>query len=105
MSLCLELGIVLIEVSVDFINVAIFLDCILNEHAQVKLECYYSGVSIDCGKPHDRFGYKRHHHIGFPIDDGFIVLFIGMQSCFDLFGEATVETAPHLFIVLCCLIF
>ncbi len=33
LSSCIELGIVLIEVSVDFINVAILIDCILHKLA------------------------------------------------------------------------
>eukprot|EP00804_Cyclotella_cryptica_P025737 CCRYP_002935-RA/>CCRYP_002935-RA protein AED:0.21 eAED:0.21 QI:163/1/1/1/0.33/0/4/437/175 len=98
----LELGIVVVEVSVNLVDVAIFSDCIKSQLAEIDPECGNSCLAVEGGKPHDSFVHEWCDGFCFAIDNEFIVLTIGKQSCFGLLSEAVVQTAPHLLVVLCC---
>ena len=90
-----ELREILIEISVNLVNISIVFDCTLHKFAQIGAES---------GQSHEDLVNELCHHLGFPAHKDIIILFIGMECCFGLFGEAAVQTTPHLFVVLCHLL-
>ena len=86
----------------DLINVSVVLYCIVCELTEVCSECCDSCLAIKSGESHDCLVHERGNNLGLTVDENLIILAIGKQCRFGLLGEAVVETAPHLFIVLCC---
>ena len=101
LTLGLELDIVVIEVSMNAVYVTILLDCILHELVEIGPKCGNGGLAVEGSKPHDGFVHERSNDFLFAIDNEFVVLSIGEQSCLGLFSEAVLQTVPHLFVVLC----
>ena len=101
LSSCLELGVILIEICVDLVDVPVLLDSILCETTEVCSKGRNGCVTIERGKSHDRFVHERGYNLRLSIHHHFIILFVGKQGCFGLLGEAVVEAVPYLFTVLC----
>ena len=91
----------MIEVSMNAVYVTILLDCILHELIEVGPKCGNGCLAVRGGKPRDGFVHERSNDFWFTVDNEFVVLSIGEQSCLGLFSEAVLQTAPHLFVVLC----
>ena len=97
---CLELSIVLIEVSANVIDVDILLECIFCELVNVCSKCSNDNLAIEGGKYHYSFVHERREDLEFSIDGDFIILAIGKQRGLVLFSEAVVQRVSHLFVVL-----
>ena len=74
----------------DIVEVAFLHDCILREFAKVGSESHDSDISIKSGLSYDGLVHEWCHHLGFPIDEDFRVLFIGKDCFFSLFDEAAI---------------
>ena len=92
------MGIVLVEESVNFIKIAILLDCILIKLMLAGLEGSHSSIAIKSGQSHDCLVHQGYHILGFHIDS-LVVLIISNEFCFGLLSEAALKIVPHLLVV------
>ena len=70
---CLELGIIVIEISINAVFVAILPGCILHELVKVGSKCSHGCLVIKGGKSHDNV-HERSNNLGFSIHNECVVL-------------------------------
>lgn len=93
-----ELGVALIEIIVNFIDVTILFNCIWYELMKVGCECSDSCLAFKRRRPQDSYVHERGNNLGFSIYNENAVLLLGTQCCLSLLSEAIVKTVIHLLV-------